>query len=180
MSSHLTPLSTLRISKHFIHAHAGFPNTSLNPYPLLIYHRCFDPPTSTANIQSHLRSVGVVEPAWVYPMYKQHHYHSTTHEVLVVANGSARLFFGGEGNPKGIRQVVAKGDVMILPAGTGHAMEEDLGGFSMVGSYPTGADNWDHCTGNEGKEAEDRIRALKWFKQDPIYGQEGPVLDIEE
>jgi uncharacterized protein YjlB len=112
-------------------------------------------------------------------MYKQHHYHSTTHEVLVVANGSARLFFGGEGNPKGLRQVVKKGDVMILPAGTGHAMEEDLGGFSMVGSYPTGAENWDHCIGIEGKEAEDRIRALKWFKQDPIYGQEGPVLDID-
>jgi uncharacterized protein YjlB len=180
MSSHLPPLSTLRISKHFIAAHAGFPNTSLNPCPLLIYHQCFPASTSTANIQSHLRSVGVVEPAWVYPMYKQHHYHSTTHEVLVVANGSARLFFGGQGNPKGLRQVVKKGDVMILPAGTGHAMEEDLGGFSMVGSYPTGADNWDHCTGDEGKEAEDRIRALKWFKQDPIYGKEGPVFDIEE
>lgn len=113
-------------------------------------------------------------------MYKQHHYHSTTHEVLVVANGSARLFFGGEGNPKGIRQEVTKGDVMILPAGTGHAMEADLGGFSMVGSYRVGADNWDHCTGNEGKEAEDRIKGLTWFTQDPIYGQEGPVLDIEQ
>jgi uncharacterized protein YjlB len=113
-------------------------------------------------------------------MYKQHHYHSTTHEVLVVASGSARLFFGGEGNPKGVRQEVTKGDVMILPAGTGHAMEQDLGGFSMVGSYPVGADNWDHCTGSEGKGAEDRIKGLKWFARDPIYGHEGPVLNQQK
>jgi uncharacterized protein YjlB len=113
-------------------------------------------------------------------MYKQHHYHSTTHEVLVVISGSARLFFGGQGNPDGIRQEVSKGDVMILPAGTGHAMEDDLGGFSMVGSYPVGADNWDHCTGGEGKEAEDRIRALEWFTKDPIYGPEGPTLDAAQ
>jgi uncharacterized protein YjlB len=110
-------------------------------------------------------------------MYKQHHYHSTTHEVLVVVSGSARLFFGGEGNPQGIRIEVGKGDVMILPAGTGHAMEADLGGFSMVGSYPVGADEWDHCTGIEGQEAKDRIRSLEWFKRDPIYGSAGPVLD---
>jgi uncharacterized protein YjlB len=59
-------------------------------------------------------------------------------------------------------------------------MEEDLGGFSMVGSYPVGADNWDHCTGGEGKEAEDRIRALEWFTKDPIYGPEGPTLDAAQ
>lgn len=112
-------------------------------------------------------------------MYKQHHYHSTTHEVLVVASGSARLFFGGPGNPEGVRQEVGKGDVMVLPAGTGHTMEEDLGGFSMVGSYPVGADDWDHCTGGEDKTAEERIRALKWFSKDPIYGSQGPTLDTQ-
>ena len=111
-------------------------------------------------------------------MYRQHHYHSTTHEVLVVVNGSARLFFGGENNPNGVRHQVNKGDVMVLPAGTGHAMEEDLGGFSMVGSYPVDAENWDHCIGGEGTDAEERIKALNWFTRDPIYGNEGPVLDI--
>lgn len=111
-------------------------------------------------------------------MYRQHHYHSTTHEVLVVVNGSARLFFGGENNPNGVRHRVSKGDVMVLPAGTGHAMEEDLGGFSMVGSYPVDAEDWDHCTGGEGTDAEERIKALNWFTRDPIYGDEGPVLDI--
>lgn len=180
MSSSLTPLKSLRVSKHFVPAHAGFPNTSLNPYPLLIYHSCFPASTSTSSIQSHLRSVGVVEPAWTFPMYRQHHYHSTTHEVLVVANGSARLFFGGDGNPQGVQQEVSKGDVLVLPAGTGHAMEEDLGGFSMVGSYPVDAENWDHCTGGEGKKAEDRIMALGWFKRDPIYGDAGPALEFGE
>lgn len=176
----VAPLSSLQISRHFIPAHGGFPNTSLKPYPLLVYHQCFVAAPSTSAIESHLRSVGVVEPAWVYAMYKQHHYHSTTHEVLVVASGSARLFFGGEGNPKGVRMEVSKGDVMILPAGTAHAMEKDLGGFSMVGSYPVESDNWDHCTGIEGKEAVERIEALRWFDQDPIYGQDGPAVQTEK
>jgi uncharacterized protein YjlB len=112
-------------------------------------------------------------------MYKQHHYHSTTHEILVVVNGSARLFFGGQGNPEGVRQKVSKGDVMFLPAGTGHAMEEDLGGFSMVGSYPVGAEDWDHCTGGEGEEAAERIKRLEWFAEDPIYGSDGPAMEVK-
>lgn len=112
-------------------------------------------------------------------MYRQHHYHSTTHEVLVVVNGSARVFFGGEGNSQGVREELSKGDVIVIPAGTGHAMEEEFGGFSMVGNYPVDAQDWDHCTGAEGKEAEDRIKALGWFERDPIYGDEGPCNRID-
>ena len=87
-------------------------------------------------------------------MYIQHHYHSTTNEVLVVYSGAARLCFGGPDNPKGVVLEVGKGDVMIVPAGVGHAMLEDKGGFGMVGSYPKGKE-WDHCTGGEGEEAEE-------------------------
>lgn len=93
-----------------------------------------------------------------------------------MSDGAARLCFGGGNNPDRVEVEVEKGDVMIVPAGVAHAMLEDKGGFSMIGSYPVDADQWDHCTGSEGRAAEERIKKLKWFERDPVYGDEGPTL----
>ena len=66
---------------------------------------------------------------------------------------------------------------MVVPAGVGHRLLEDEGGFEMVGAYPTGR-SWDMCYGRVGEEAKVAgISKLGWFVKDPIYGEEGPVLD---
>lgn len=167
----------LRVSRHLIPAHTGFPNASINPdRPLLIYHSCSPPSASASAVERHLRSVGVAEPQWQFAMYKQHQYHSTTNEVLVVVEGSAKLCFGGGDNPSQAVHEAGIGDVIVVPAGVAHAMLEDHGDFSMVGSYPVGAEQWDHCVGSEGEVARKRIGAIGWFKKDPVYGQEGPCL----
>lgn len=65
-----------------------------------------------------------------------HHYHSTTHEAMVVNSLSARLCFGGpreEGNIGKLEVEVKQGDVMIVPAGVSHGMLENKGGFGMLG-----------------------------------------------
>jgi hypothetical protein len=62
----LHPLSTLKVSRHQIPAHNLIPNTSIQNKPLLIYHSCL-PASSTT------------------------HFHSTTHEVLCISSGRARL-----------------------------------------------------------------------------------------
>jgi len=36
----------------------------------MIYHSAFHPDTSTSDIKSHMSAVGVVEPAWVFTMYR--------------------------------------------------------------------------------------------------------------
>ena len=112
-------------------------------------------------------------------MYSQSHFHSSSHEVLCVASGKAKLCFGGEDNPDRFEPEVQKGDVMIVPAGVAHQLLEDIeGGFSMVGSYPKGK-GWDMCYGRESEE--ERVKAIGcmgWFERDPIYAEQGPVLQV--
>lgn len=173
----ITPLNALRISSHQIPAYKGIPNTSIQNKPLLIYHSAFQN-ASASTIEDHLESVGEVRPAWRYTMYSQTHFHSTTHEVLCIASGSATCCFGGEDNPGRIEPRLTKGDVVVVPAGVGHRLLDDHGGFQMVGSYPAGK-NWDMCYGKSGEESKVQgISSLGWFKADPIYGREGPVLGV--
>ncbi len=129
-------------------------------------------------------------------MYSTTHFHSTTHEVLCISSGRAKLCkifqelktvnafiltnpqgFGSEHNPSRLETEIKKGDVIVVPAGVGHRLLEDLdGGFEMVGSYPKGK-SWNMCYGNAGEKEKIRgIESLVWFERDPLYGDEGPVF----
>ena len=54
---------------------------------------------------------------WRNGIYPYVHYHSMIHEVMGVARGRATVRFGGD---KGREIDIVPGDVVILPAGTGH------------------------------------------------------------
>jgi uncharacterized protein YjlB len=112
-------------------------------------------------------------------MYSTTHFHNTAHEVLCIASGRARVCFGGEDNPGKVETEVKIGDVIVIPAGVGHRLLQDLDGqFEMVGSYPKGMD-WDMCYGREDEKANiEDIKDLGWFDKDPIYGDEGPTLQV--
>ena len=58
---------------------------------------------------------------WRNGVYPYVHYHSMIHEAMGVARGRAKVRFGGE---KGREIDVVPGDVVILPAGTGHQMPD--------------------------------------------------------
>jgi len=172
----LTPLGALHLSGHYIPSHAHLPNTTAHNHPLLIYHSCFPSSTPPSALEAHLASNSLT-PQWRYTMYTTTHYHSTTHEVLCVFSGRARLLFGGEANPAKVEEEVVAGDAIVVPAGVGHRLLEDLeGGFQMVGAYPEGC-NWDMCYGKAGEEDKAKAAArVEWFKRDPLYGHDGPVL----
>lgn len=104
---------------------------------------------------------------------------TTSHELLAISHGSAALCFGHEENPDRVETTVRRGDVIVVPAGVAHRLMEDLdGGFEMVGCYPVGC-GWDMAYGKEGEEGRIQgIGALEWFGRDPIYGGEGPVLEV--
>jgi uncharacterized protein YjlB len=72
-------------------------------------------------------------------MYREPHYHSTTHEGLAVFRGKAHLRFGVSDDDNADNAVelhVKVGDVIVIPAGVAHCALDESGGFCMVGSYP--------------------------------------------
>ncbi|WP_196934499.1 cupin domain-containing protein [Sphingobacterium hungaricum] len=73
--------------------------------------------------------------SWRWGVYPFHHYHSNTHEVLGVYQGTATLLMGGE---KGEKLTVKAGDVLIIPAGVGHKCLTHSDDFNVVGAYPNG------------------------------------------
>ena len=176
------PLSSLRISRFQIPAYGLIPNTSLQHRPLLIYHSAFPPSATASAIESHLRSVpGGVRPAWRYTMYSRDHFHSTSHEVLCIASGSARVSFGHLDNPRRVEEEVGQGDVVVVPAGVSHRLVRELESpFVMVGSYPEGRE-WDMCYGEKGEERKiGGISGLGWLGTDPVYGEGGPAVQEGE
>lgn len=117
--------------------------------------------------------------AWRNGIYPFHHFHSTSHESLGIAAGSAEVRLGGEG---GRDVVLSRGDVAILPAGTGHKRLKGTTDLIVVGAYPTGC-RWDLIRADEldqsGYDAAlARILAVPPPRTDPVNGPEGPLLRL--
>ena len=114
----------------------GYPNS---PLPVLVYRQVLD--NSDADeladaFESMFKRHGW-PPAWRYHLYDFDHFHSTAHEALGIFRGQARARLGG---PNGRETVLSAGDVLVLPAGVGHASIESDDDFCMVGAYPPGQD----------------------------------------
>jgi len=132
-------------------------------FPVLIYHEVEDAPELFAQ-----HGWG---GSWVNGVFDFHHFHSTSHEALAVVAGGATLELGG---PQGESFDLGPGDVLVLPAGTGHRRATARAGFTVVGAYPRGQENYDLLRGDDPAEVEAarrRIEALGPPPQDPVGGE---------
>ena len=111
---------------------------------------------------------------WVNGVYSFHHYHSNTHEVLGVVQGTAEVFFGG---PHGQIVSLYRGDVVVIPAGVAHKRMDASPNFVVVGAYPEGRDfDINHGTREEHDRALGRIEGVPRPATDPVFGPGGPLL----
>lgn len=109
--------------------------------------------------------------SWVDGVFGFHHFHSTSHEALGVVDGRATLELGG---PQGRAFEVGRGDVLVLPAGTGHRRAESDAAFTVVGAYPAGQEDYDLLRGDDPAEvaqARERIATLPAPPEDPVGGK---------
>ena len=147
-----------------------------NPhFPVLVYRgvvalnaSTFDPETL---IDTLFETHGWAK-SWRDTVYDFVHYHSQIHEVMGVARGTAKIECGGL---KGRVLSFKAGDVLVLPAGTGHRLIDASRNFLVVGAYPKEG-TYDECTDTrECRDAAKRVAKVRKPSKDPVYGKSGPL-----
>ena len=177
-----TPADLVKIVRNRKPAAFNFRNDGLIPnhprWPLVLYRTpvrlsgSFDP----AAVFEALFERNGWGDFWRNGVYDYLHYHSRIHEAMGVARGSAVVRFGGR---RGRKLRVRAGDVVILPAGTGHHCFSASEDFLVVGAYPA-TGTYDLCR----PSAQAHERALKTIgkvpppRKDPVYGREGNLLKL--
>lgn len=106
------------------------------------------------------------------------HFHTAAHEALAFLAGAVTLRLGGMEGPE---RVLRAGDVLVLPAGTGHAGLEATPDLLVAGAYPGGQEpdmTWPFGSDREGQRllaaARARIARLPDPPGCPVHGAPYP------
>jgi uncharacterized protein YjlB len=145
--------------------------------PVLVYRSAIKPVgADPASLFEHAFAANGWPPQWRNGIYDFHHFHPSTHEVLGFAAGQARLILGGPGTI-GREVTVQAGDVVVLPAGTGHCKMEASADFLVVGAYPP---NEDIGITRVALTADglQQMREVPFPQSDPLSGTSGPLVKL--
>ena len=112
--------------------------------------------------------------AWRNGVHPFHHFHCDAHEALGVYSGEVAVQFGGDG---GLVITARPGDVIVLPAGTGHKKLSSRGALGVVGAYPAGQhpDMGTPLLSNLQRSTA-AVARVALPKCDPVYGEAGPLF----
>jgi uncharacterized protein YjlB len=149
----------------------GIPNSRL---PVLVYHEV-DAAHDAGDCEVLFGRNGWFG-GWVDGIFPFHHFHSTAHEVLGIVAGSVTVILGG---PTGRRFQAHTGDVLVLPAGTGHCNAGASDDLLVVGAYPNGM-RWDLRRGDvaERDEVLANVAAVPVPAADPVRGPDGALTEL--
>ncbi len=162
----------MQTSAHHFADGGDVPNNAR--FPLIVYAGAIDPRVNDAAAAFEaLFAASGWGGGWRNGIFPFHHYHSTAHEVLGIARGTAEVRFGGEG---GETLSVKAGDAILIPAGVGHKRLSSDPDLLVIGAYPPGqhADLM-----REGAEdpagIRRRVAAVAMPARDPVGGDAGPM-----
>jgi uncharacterized protein YjlB len=146
-----------------------------SPLPVLVYHDVAEVAAGAASCEALFHGNGWGS-SWRSGIFDFHHFHSTAHEVLGIAAGGTEVVLGG---PSGQELEVRAGDVLVLPAGTGHRRVGSRAGLLVVGAYPRGQ-TWDLRRGDpaEHDEVLANIARVPLPETDPVAGATGPLVEL--
>ena len=112
--------------------------------------------------------------AWRNGVYPFHHFHTSAHEALGVYSGEVTVQFGGE---SGVVITARPGDVVVLPAGTGHKKLSSRGALGIVGAYPAGQHPDMHTPLlSSARRSVEAVARVPLPECDPVYGANGPLF----
>ena len=113
--------------------------------------------------------------AWRNGVFPFHHFHSNGHEALGIYEGEVTVQFGGDA---GVTVTARPGDVIVLPAGTGHKKLASRGTLGVVGAYPEGS-HPDTCMPLFARAgaAVQRVAAVPLPACDSVSGPRGPLFE---
>ncbi|MGC4192280.1 MAG: hypothetical protein QM589_14100 [Thermomicrobiales bacterium] len=160
------------VEQHLVTANPPFAN---NPHlPVLVYRKgiVFEDGDPASTMEDHFQRNGWGY-SWRNGIFNYHHFHSTAHEVLGVAAGTATVELGGSGGP---RVEMQAGDVIVIPVGVALRNIGSSPDLIAVGAYPPGQ-VWDLNTGedDEHPRVDRNIEALPLPVSDPVLGPDGPL-----
>jgi uncharacterized protein YjlB len=162
----------MQVEQYLLKQNGGIPNNK--KLPVLIYKQVFK-----ENIKEQFEksfSSNGWGGQWINGIYNYHHYHSTAHEALGIIDGEAKLIVGG---PDGKVVEVESGDIIILPAGTGHCRLNASDDFKVIGAYPEGQEDYDLCTEKDDPEEKKKnIIKVSLPDNDPVQDIGGALKEI--
>ncbi len=171
-SKHAFDAAQTEYEAFMLEPHDWVPNN--RKLPVLVYRQAIDPAIGdVAAAFEVLFARNDWPPQWRDGIFDYHHFHSTAHEVLGVSEGSAEVIVGG---PGGKVVSISAGDVLLLPAGTGHCLQSFQGYFRVVAGYPAGQ-QWDIRREALTPQELSAMHALPFPPLDPVDGKHGPLCE---
>lgn len=148
--------------------------------PVLLYKNAVDLDKSispAAEIEDLFNANGWGHGQWRNGIYPFVHYHSMIHEALGIASGHARVQLGGH-----VGEVfeLKAGDVVVLPAGTGHQRLSSSDDLLVIGAYPPEG-TYNLCRGDNPAERDKALTTIPKVplpESDPVLGEDGPLLKL--
>ncbi len=148
-------------------------------YPLLLYPGAFLDNGAVSRSEEAINtfSANGWQGAWVNGIFRYHHYHARSHEVLANLGDAVTVQFGGASGPI---LTFEQGMAVAIPAGCGHCRLSQPDDLRIVGAYPGGQENWDlkrADTPADYAQAKAEVERVARPTNDPVFGAGGPLLE---